>query len=113
MDKENVYEVRRVTDGPKHHLFGFHDLIATNQSEDKLLSLEVETFNRPPLPGEKIGVGYVEIATHNFVELGKTNAFNYPQGARQQWIDDTHFIVNNQVGDHWGADIYDVEKEKR
>lgn len=113
MDKENVYKVTCMTDGPKHHLFGFHDLTATNQSEDKLLSLEVETFNRPPLPGEKISVGYVEIATHNFVELGKTNAFNYPQGARQQWIDDTHFIVNNQVGDHWGADIYDVEKGEK
>lgn len=108
MDKKNIQEVVRVTNGPKHHLFGFHDLIATNKSGDKLLSLEVETFNRPPLPGEYVGVGYVDLASHNFVELGKTNAFNYPQGARQQWIDDAHFIVNNQVGNRWGADIYDV-----
>lgn len=108
MDKTNIYKVVRVTTGPKHHLFGFHDLIATNRSGDKLLSLEVDTFNRPPLPREQVGVGYVDIATQNFVKLGETNAFNYPQGARQQWIDDSHFIVNNQVGNHWGADIYDV-----
>lgn len=108
MDKENVFEVIRLTSGPKHHLFGFHDLVATNECEDKCLSLEVEVFNRPPLPGEKIGVGYVDMESKTFVEVGQTNAFNYPQGARQQWIDNSHFIVNNQVGDHWGADIYDV-----
>ena len=108
MDKKHFYKIERVTNGPKNHLFGFHDLIATNKSENKLLSLEVETMNRPPLLGEKIGVGYVDIATHQFVELGKTNAFNYPQGSRQQWIDDNYFIVNNQVGENWGADIYDV-----
>lgn len=105
-----AYEVIRVSNGPKHHLFGFHDLIATNVSEDKLLSLEVETFNRPPLPGEMADVGYIDIGSHKFIALGKTNAFNYPQGARQQWIDDIHFIVNNQVGNNWGADIYDVNK---
>lgn len=108
MDKQNFYQVERVTEVPKNHLFGFHDLIATNGDGDKLLSLEVDVINRPPLPGEKVGVGYVDIKTHNFIELGKTNAFNYPQGARQQWVDNLHFIVNNQVGDHWGADIYDI-----
>lgn len=108
MDKQNTRKVERVTEAPKNHLFGFHDLLATNKNGDKLLSLEVEVINRPPLPGEKIGVGYIDLKTHQFIELGKTNAFNYPQGARQQWIDDTHFIVNNQTGDHWGADIYDV-----
>lgn len=98
----------RATNGPKHHLFGFHDIVAFNQSGDKLLSLEVEVFNRPPLPGEKIGVGYSLWENREFVKLGTTNAFNYPQGARQQWLNDTQFIVNNQIEDHWGADIYDV-----
>lgn len=113
MDKTDLFKVVRATDGPKHHLFGFHDLVAINASGDKLLSLEVETFNRPPLPGEKIGVGYVDLGTRRFVQTGQTNAFNYPQGARQQWIDDSLFIVNNQTGDHWGADIYDTAACKR
>lgn len=113
MDKQNIFEVIRISSGPKHHLFGFHDLVATNETVDKCLSLEVDVFNRPPLPGEKVGVGYIDMDSKVFVELGRTNAFNYPQGARQQWIDNFHFIVNNQVGDHWGADIYDVcTKEK-
>lgn len=103
--------IRRVTNGPKNHLFGFHDLIAFNQVGDKLLSLEVGTINRPPLPHEKCDVGYINLDNHEFVKLGETNAFNYPQGARQQWLNNNVFIVNNQVGDHWGADLYDVENK--
>ena len=91
-----------------HHFFGFHDLIAFNKSDDKLLSLEVDIINRPPLPMENAKVGYIRLTDNRFVQLGHTCAFNYPQGARQQWIDDDLFIVNNRVGETWGADIYDT-----
>ena len=107
------YKIIPATNGPKHHLFGFHDLVAFNQTGEKLLSLEADVINRPPLPGEQFGVGYVLWEKQEFVRLGETCALNYPQGARQQWIDNTHFIVNNRVGDHWGADIYNVESGKK
>ena len=75
-------EIQRLTHGPKHHLFGFHDLLITNLSGDKLLSLEVDIINRPPLPDELFGVGYVKDG--QFIKVGDTTALNYPQGARQQ-----------------------------
>lgn len=100
-------KVERLTNGPKHHLFGFHDLVAWNNGGDKILSLEVDTINRPPLPHEKFGVGYVKDGI--FVKVGETEALNYPQGARQQWIGNSDFFcVNNRVGDEWGTDIYDT-----
>jgi len=101
--------IQKATNGPAHHFFGFHDLIAFNRSGDKILSLEVDTINHPPLKGEKAKVGYTRWEEQQFVALGETNAFNYPQGARQQWLSDMLFTVNNQIGDHWGTDIYDVE----
>jgi len=100
-------QVERLTNGPKHHLFGFHDLKISNKAEDKYLSLEIDTMNRPPLPGELFGVGYVKDG--QFVKVGDTTALNYPQGARQQWVADTEiFTVNNRVGDVWGCDLYDT-----
>lgn len=109
--KEIECEVQRLTDGPKHHLFGFHDLIISNKADTKYLCLEVDTMNRPPLPGELFGVGYVE--NGRFVKVGETTALNYPQGARQQWVADTNlFTVNNRVGDVWGSDLYDAETNK-
>ena len=109
--KDIECEVQRLTDGPKHHLFGFHDLIISNKADTKYLCLEVDTMNRPPLPGELFGVGYVE--NGRFVKVGETTALNYPQGARQQWVADTNlFTVNNRVGDVWGTDLYDADTNK-
>ena len=100
-------QIERLTDGPKHHLFGFHDLKISNQTGDKYLALEVDVMNRPPLPGELFGVGYVRDG--QFVKVGDTTALNYPQGARQQWVADTEcFTVNNRVGNVWGCDLYDA-----
>ena len=97
-------KIKRLTNGPKHHLFGFHDLLITNGTGDKCLSLEVDIMNRPPLPGELFGVGYVKDG--QYVKVGETTALNYPQGARQQWVSDTEFFtVNNRV---WGTDLYDA-----
>ena len=104
-------KVVRLTDGPKHHLFGFHDLLISNKVDTKYLCLEVDTINRPPLPGELFSVGYVE--DDKFVKVGETTAFNYPQGARQQWVAETNcFTVNNRVDDVWGTDLYDVIDNK-
>ena len=103
--------IERITDGPKHHLFGFHDIIISNKADTKYLCLEVDTMNRPPLPGELFGVGYVEGG--QFIKVGETTALNYPQGARQQWVADTDlFTVNNRVGDVWGTDLYDSTSKK-
>ena len=100
--------VERLTNGPKNHLFGFHDLLISNRAESKYLCMEVDTINRPPLPDELFSVGYVE--NGRFVKVGETFAMNYPQGARQQWVAETNlFTVNNRVGDKWGVDLYDAD----
>ena len=104
-------KVQRLSNGPKHHLFGFHDLLIANEADLKYLCLEVDTINRPPLPDEVFGVGYVEDG--RFVKVGSTTALNYPQGARQQWVADSdYFTVNNRVGDKWGTDLYDAAMNK-
>ncbi|WP_147400013.1 hypothetical protein [Bacteroides ovatus] len=67
----------------------------------------MDIINRPPLPGELFGVGYVK--NGQYIRIGDTTALNYPQGARQQWLGDTElFTVNNSVGDVWGTDLYDT-----
>ena len=108
---DNETKITRLTNGPKHHLFGFHDLKEWNYQGNKLLSLEIDIINRPPLAGELFGVGYVK--ENEFIKLGDTVALNYPQGARQQWIGETNcFCVNNLVGKKWGTNIYDTDDGK-
>ncbi|MBN7816354.1 hypothetical protein [Algoriphagus pacificus] len=106
MDKINL-QLKSVL-GKGHYFFGFHDLIAFSHDNEKILCLNPMVINRPPLPGEKIDFGFANTFSGNFISIGKTNAFNFPQGARQQWLDNEHFIINNQIGDKWGAQIYDT-----
>ena len=97
---------------PKHHFFGFHDLPAWNFMGDRILSLEVDIINRPPFPHEQAGLGYVT-QEGRFLRLGSTCAFNFPQGARSQWVGKTNqFIVNNIRENKWASDVYDTSTNK-
>ena len=97
---------------PKHHFFGFHDICAWNFKSNKLLSLEVDTINRPPLPKESASVGYVDLE-NRFKKIGNTCAFNYPQGSRMQWVGPSeYFITNNMFQKQWGSDLYDTDADK-
>lgn len=101
-----------LTQPPHHHFFGFHDIPAWDFIGEKLLCLEVDTINRPPLPRELAGVGYVD-AECRFKKIGSTYAFNFPQGARMQWISRSeYFIVNNIFQERWGCDLYDTASDK-
>ena len=87
--------VPSITSGSRHHFFGFHDLVQSNAKGDLILALEVEDITHPPLPGESAQSGVVERATKNFIPIHQTEAFNYPQGARQQWVGDSDYFLCN------------------
>lgn len=106
-------KIESVTKGPYHHFFGFHDLLQTNAKGDLLLSLETSLINRPPYPNEKISSGIVDIKEKKFYKVHDTCAFNYPQGARQQWIGESDlFVCNDMVGQNWGSHISDARSRK-
>ena len=88
-------EVRRITNGSKHHLFGFHDLVQTNAKGDMALALEVEDISRPPLPGEVCLSGIVPSDGGEFVPVHTTHTWNYPMGARQQWLGESDLFTCN------------------
>ena len=89
------FEVKRITNGPKHHLFGFHDLVQTNAKGDLALTLEIDDISHPPLPGESCLSGIVPAGGGEFIPVHKTHTWNYPQGARQQWIGESDLFVCN------------------
>lgn len=95
------FEVKRITNGPKHHLFGFHDLTMTNAKGDFALCLEVDDISHPPLPGEtcRSGIIHLDELNKRFESVHLTRTWNYPQGARQQWIGDSDFFVCNDRDD--------------
>lgn len=89
------FKIERITNGPKHHMFGFHDLVQTNAKGDLALALEIDDISHPPLPGEACKSGVVDLKTHEFIPIHDTHTWNYPQGARQQWLGDSDLYVCN------------------
>jgi hypothetical protein len=107
-----MIEIQRIANPPKHHLFGFHDICAWNANNDRLVALEVETINAPPDPNLEYGLGYVD-NENNFVLFGTTHAFNYPQGAREQWIGKTNNVIVNDIKDERViSKVYDTDKKE-
>lgn len=94
------FDVKRITSGPKHHLFGFHDLVQTNAKGDFALALEVDDISHPPLPGETCRSGIVPAKGGEFMPIHTTHTWNYPQGARQQWIGDSDLFTCNDRDDN-------------
>lgn len=91
----------RLTEGPKHHLFGFHDLPITSRASRAFLGLAVERIDRPPLGADVAEVIVWEGAGQDgdFAPrvLTTTRNYNFPQGARQQWLGSDDTVIVNEV----------------
>jgi hypothetical protein len=106
-------QIIKVSPGDKNYFFGFHDLVITNNDETKILALEVDDISHPPVPGQIALAGYINSDENIFVAIKETIAWNYPQGARQQWLGkDNLFIFNDKVENEWGSHIADATTDK-
>ncbi|MEC7760321.1 MAG: hypothetical protein VX874_00235 [Pseudomonadota bacterium] len=99
----------RLTEGPKHHLFGFHDLAITSRASGRFLGLAVERIDRPPLGEDLAEVIVWDDAgpDGHFAPprvLATTRNYNFPQGARQQWLGGDDTVIVNEV-DAAGAPV--------
>jgi len=108
--RQNGHGLLDSSRGPKHHFFGFHDLIAWNAGETRIACLEVDRIDHIPLRDQRAAVGYLDAGTYDFVAISSTGGFNYPQGARQQWWGDTnHLVFNDEVDGGWGSCLFDTD----
>lgn len=108
------FKIQRISNGPKHHMFGFHDLVQTNAAGNLALALEIDDISRPPLPGDVCTSGVINLDSNEFIPIHTTHTWNYPQGARQQWLGNSNlFLCNDRDGDErLISRLVDAEKRK-
>lgn len=105
------FKVRRLTNGPKHHFFGYYGMSPWNKSETKLVCLESKFQDRLPKPGETANIGLVHPESGKFTALTKTSAWNLQQGSLIHWNPlkpDSEIIHNDQEGKELVSVKYDV-----
>ncbi|MBL8229081.1 MAG: PD40 domain-containing protein [Bryobacterales bacterium] len=79
--------VRAITQGPKHHWFGYYDKLEFDPGSRYVLGMEVDFEHRSPLATDKIKVGMVDTQDGDrWIELGETTAWNWQQGCMLQWL---------------------------
>ncbi len=100
--------IQRVTEGPKHHFFGYFDKFPWDKSGRYLLAHEVSFTARQPRPEEPATLGVIDLQDGNrFTPFAETHAWCWQQGCMLQWLNDAKstVIYNDREGDHFCARI--------
>lgn len=94
----------------EHRLFGFHDVCEWDRTCVHLAALRVRKIDRPPVFDDRAEIGIIGSEGH-FFTLAETQAFNFPQGARQLWAPSGNgFWFNQCAQSGWIASFAEVSK---
>ena len=107
---------RVVTQGPKHHWFGYYDKLQFDPTGRYLLGMEVDFEHRSPTGDDVIKVGMVDLAdSDRWIELGESNAWCWQQGCMLQWLPGSgaQVLWNDRDGDRFVCHILDVKTKAR
>ncbi|MGQ9574881.1 MAG: antibiotic biosynthesis monooxygenase family protein [Thermoguttaceae bacterium] len=108
--------VRTITQGPKHHWFGYYDKLQFDPSCRYVLGMEVDFEHRQPAPDDAIRIGMVDLARDDrWIELGTSRAWCWQQGCMLQWRPQSRseILWNDRRQDRLVCHILDVTTGKR
>ncbi len=108
---------RVITQGPKHHWFGYYDKLQFDPTDRYVLGMQVDFEHRSPTADDVIQIGMVDLHDDDrWIELGESRAWNWQQGCMLQWLpgSDRHVLWNDREGDRFCLHILDTHSgEKR
>jgi hypothetical protein len=112
MSSWSRFECRALTQGPKHHFFGYYDKFPYDVSGRFVLGLEADFMDHPPQPEDKARIGLVDLTgSGKFETVAETTAWNWQQGTHLQWLpggSEQRIIYNVRDGDRYVACIHDL-----
>lgn len=112
---KKILPVKRVTEGPQHHFFGYFDKFPWDKSGRYLLTHETNFTARQPEPGEKAGICLIDLQDSNkLTRLAETSAWCWQQGSMLQWVNDSgdEIIFNDREGDSFVSRIMNINTGK-
>ncbi|MDE0198600.1 MAG: hypothetical protein OXK78_10435 [Caldilineaceae bacterium] len=80
------FVARPITQGPKHHFFGYYGICPWNATGQYHLCLQSDFHDRPPAAGDTAVVGLVDMQTGKFEGVAETQAWNLQQGSMLHWL---------------------------
>ncbi len=112
MDRAGIgHPPEKLTQGPKHHWFGYYDKFQTDPTSRYVLGMEVNFEGRSPGVDDVIGVGMVDTQDNNrWIALGQSRSWCWQQGCMLQWRPGSadEILWNDRQGDRFVCHILNV-----
>ena len=102
---------RPITQGPKHHFFGYYGICPWNSTGQYHLCLQSDFHDRPPAAGDTAVVGLVDMETGKFEGVAETQAWNLQQGSMLHWLPtapDRQITYNAREDDRFVGVVQDI-----
>ena len=108
--------VRALTNGPRHHFFGYYSVPVWNPAGTELLCLESEFQDHLPLPGERATIGLADAESGEFRPVTTTDAWNLQQGSWLYWNPPAagrEIVHNDRVDGRLVTVVHEIESGAR
>ena len=113
---EYKFVAKAITQGPKHHFFGYYGICPWDATSHYLLCLESDFHDRAPGVGDMAVVGLVDLASGKFEPLAKTKAWNLQQGCMLHWLptgSDRLITYNDLQDNRFVSVVLDIHSGKK
>lgn len=110
------FVARPITQGPKHHFFGYYGICPWNSTGQYHLCLQSDFHDRPPAAGDTAVVGLVEMETGKFEGVAETRAWNLQQGSMLHWLPtapDRLITYNAREDDRFVGIVQDIHSGQK
>lgn len=108
--------LRRLTQGPKFHWFGYYDKEQFDPTGRFVLGMEIGFEGRTPQPEDVLTVGVIDLEEKDsWTPLGTTRAWNWQQGCMLQWVPKTKSTVmwNDREEGRFVSHFLDIQTGKK
>ncbi len=116
LERSEIYVPARViTNGPKHHWFGYYDKLQFDPTNRFVLCMEVDFEDRSPTPEDEIKIGMIDLKDNDkWIELGTSKAWGWQQGCMLQFVpeSDSLIIWNDRQDDHFISHLFNIYTKK-
>jgi heme-degrading monooxygenase HmoA len=95
LEKSKIYvPARIITNGPKHHWFGYYDKLQFDPTNRFVLCMEVDFEGRSPKPEDEISIGMIDLKNDDkWIKLGNSKAWSWQQGCMLQFIPGSDSLI--------------------
>ncbi|HAQ60678.1 TPA: glycosyl transferase [Candidatus Delongbacteria bacterium] len=103
-----------VSDENNESFFGYYDKSPVNSSGKYIIFHETDGIisNKAPDPKKHVKIMLCDSENNDYSKITETSSYNWQQGCRLQWLNESKFIFNDFNGSYYISKIYNIESKE-